>query len=1032
MAIYFQNGSHVEVARIEGSPAYKSFMRKHDNTTSIVEDVHGISLLRNAACPPLQPLGLSICERDPDFESCQGLLRSLQSSVASYLGTTFCYAGVVVPDQTWQYQDYIINKAIKSVGLRLTHRVLSAAKLVMWANHINNPGTPHYQTQAVLSVDYSDSGLNVNLFADDEGVADVLRQVYDQQLGADRREEPGHLQAVKDLLTEATEAPLGHDLYGHPMPHKIQRVVFYGDAVMDGRFLDILKAVVGEDVVNNAHSFEPVFAAAVGTVLITGANGYLGLHVIDQALKRGYNVRGTVRSQKAADKVRATFPNDYGSRLTTISIEDLTKPELFHDAFDQTTIGVIHVASPVHGQVEDNVRDMLNPAIKGATGILEASKLYGGAALKRVVHVSSLAAMLDNSKDPHIGYVYDESDWNSTTFEEAASLKDRAALYLASKALSEKAVWAWMEDNQTNFDLSCLNPALVLGPHLEEIGNLDKITSTSKLLWQLMDAKEIPELQWAGVVDVRDTAAMLVAAVDTPAAGGQRFLLGHHFDWQTAADAARETLPEVKNRVPVGRPGTGGGPLAANLAREGHSVLLIEAGDDQADNINSYMVYNNTPAINVPLTRWDFFVTRDTPEIDNLYNFTTWNTTDGDFYVGLDPPSGSTRLGVYYPRAGVLGGCAMHNAATISLPADVDWQDVADLTGDETWSPANMRKYLVRLERCNYLVNGSTASHGFTGYLDTSQSDYSWALNESDVSTLAMHASTALGYPPEINATELAGLLGRDINSDDLERDNLLGVFTPHTHSRNGVRSSPSNYIRATVDDERKFPLTLQLNTLATKIIFDKPTNGNTAPRAIGVEYLQGQSLYSTDPRHDPSQIGVPGKAFASKEVIIAGGVFNTPQLLKLSGVGPADELSKFDIPLVKDIPGVGINMHDNLEGVIYGTFEKPVVGFWDMFMRTSVAERTRDIHFYCGSFNFIGFFPGMPGWAENEFECGFMQLHPRNINGTVKLRSTDPREAPNIHLGFFSQGDDADVDSMVEAINLASEKALDDILADA
>ncbi|KAJ0329701.1 hypothetical protein COL922a_012772 [Colletotrichum nupharicola] len=294
-----------------------------------------------------------------------------------------------------------------------------------------------------------------------------------------------------------------------------------------------------------------------GTVLITGAKGYLELHVIDQALKGGFNVRGTVRSQKAADKVRETFPNDYGSRLTTILIEDLTNPELFRAAYDQTTVGVIHVASPVHGHVEDNVRDMLNPAIKGATGILEASKLYGGADLKRVVHVSSLAAMLDNSKDPCIGYVYDESDWNPTTFEEAASLKDHVALYLTSKALSEKAVWAWMKDKQTNFDLCCLNPALILGPHLEESGNLDEITSTSKLLWQLMDAKEIPELHWAGVVDVRDTAAMLVAAVDTPAAGGQRFLIGHHFDWQTATDAAREALPEVTNRVPVGTPGTG-------------------------------------------------------------------------------------------------------------------------------------------------------------------------------------------------------------------------------------------------------------------------------------------------------------------------------------------------------------------------------------------------------------------------------------------------------------------------------------------
>ncbi|KAH0437133.1 hypothetical protein CcaCcLH18_04001 [Colletotrichum camelliae] len=263
-AIYFQNGSYVEVARIEGSPAYKSFMRKRDNTTSITEDLPGISLLRNAVCPPLQPLGLAICERDPDFDSCQGLLRSLHSSVASYLGTTFCYAGVVVPDQTWHYQDYIINKAIKSVGLRLTHRVLSAPLLVMWANHINNPGKPHDETQAVLSVDYSESGLTVNLFGEDQGIADLLRQVYDQQLSADRREQPGHLQAVEALLTDVTKPPLGHDSYGNLMPDKIQRVMLYGDAVKDKGFLDTLKVVVGVDVVDNAHSFEPVFVAAIG------------------------------------------------------------------------------------------------------------------------------------------------------------------------------------------------------------------------------------------------------------------------------------------------------------------------------------------------------------------------------------------------------------------------------------------------------------------------------------------------------------------------------------------------------------------------------------------------------------------------------------------------------------------------------------------------------------------------------------------------------------------------------------------------
>ena len=461
--------------------------------------------------------------------------------------------------------------------------------------------------------------------------------------------------------------------------------------------------------------------------------------------------------------------------------------------------------------------------------------------------------------------------------------------------------------------------------------------------------------------------------------------------------------------------GPGGGPLAANLARSGHSVLLLEAGDEQVDNPNSYMVYNNTPAINDPLTRWDFFVTRDTPEFDNEYDFTTWRQTNGEFYVGLDPPEGAERLGIYYPRAGTVGGCAMHNAASISLPADVDWNDIAGLTGDDSWMTVNMRQYLVNLERCNYLENGSTPDHGFNGYIDTSGSDASWALNESDATTLAQFFSDALGG----RETDLSlfELLSRDVNENSPTRDQTEGVFTPYTHSMNGIRSSPRQYIRATLNDSRGFPLTLQTDSLATKILFSDVPKGEE-PRAIGVEYLQGKSMYSADPRHDPKAKGTLGKAFATREVIIAGGVYNTPQILKLSGIGPADELKKFNIPVVKDLPGVGVNLIDNLETVLYGTFEKSVVGFWDMFLTTAAALRTRDIHFYCGSMNFLGFFPGMPGWNENEFECGFMQLHPRNINGTVKLRSVDPRDTPEIHLGFFQDGDDDDLESMVQAIN--------------
>ena len=82
--------------------------------------------------------------------------------------------------------------------------------------------------------------------------------------------------------------------------------------------------------------------------------------------------------------------------------------------------------------------------------------------------------------------------------------------------------------------------------------------------------------------------------------------------------------------------------------------------------------------------------------------------------------------------------------------------------------------------------------------------------------------------------------------------------------------------------------------------------------------------MYSADPRYNASDKGTLGQAYAKKKVIIAGGAFNSPQILKLSGIGSADELKKFHIPLVKDLPGVGDNLGDNYEGYVLGLAAKP------------------------------------------------------------------------------------------------------------
>jgi choline dehydrogenase len=132
--------------------------------------------------------------------------------------------------------------------------------------------------------------------------------------------------------------------------------------------------------------------------------------------------------------------------------------------------------------------------------------------------------------------------------------------------------------------------------------------------------------------------------------------------------------------------GPGGGTLAASLAKAGESVLLLEAGDDQGENLHEKVSGWASLAGNDPLMRWDFFVKyHSDPALQRQYNHLTWEVPGGGFYVGTTPPEGSKELGVYYPRSGTLGGCGTHNAQCAALPSDSDWNDIAKMTGDNSW-----------------------------------------------------------------------------------------------------------------------------------------------------------------------------------------------------------------------------------------------------------------------------------------------------------------------------------------------------------
>lgn len=131
--------------------------------------------------------------------------------------------------------------------------------------------------------------------------------------------------------------------------------------------------------------------------------------------------------------------------------------------------------------------------------------------------------------------------------------------------------------------------------------------------------------------------------------------------------------------------GPGGAPVASNLAKAGHSVLLLEAGDDQSSDVSTQILSIGYPQLT---NRWDFYVKTYANESQELKNnHLTWQRADGSLWIGNGSaaPADATLLGVYYPRGATLGGSSVINAAAVMLPRESYWNSISTLLGDSSW-----------------------------------------------------------------------------------------------------------------------------------------------------------------------------------------------------------------------------------------------------------------------------------------------------------------------------------------------------------
>lgn len=350
--------------------------------------------------------------------------------------------------------------------------------------------------------------------------------------------------------------------------------------------------------------------------------------------------------------------------------------------------------------------------------------------------------------------------------------------------------------------------------------------------------------------------------------------------------------------------------------------------------------------------------------------------------------------------------------------------------------------YFQRLEKCEYCQPGEPG-HGFDGYMNASLFDEQIFKLAPEIQDLAEAGQP--NTPIEANADGPSGVA-----------QGATGAFKNPIHIASPVRISIREHLLKT-QSQHPNKLFLITGALATRIL----TRGK---RAIGIEFMQNtrphrpdNNLYEADKRYDPSIKPKTFKLYAKKAVVLSAGVYNTPQLMKLSGIGPKEELEAHGIKVVLDLPGVGENLQDRYEISVNAQLNAPL----NLYKECTPSDPSHDPCLQAwatgqglgGTFPFYGPYANNAAYsgrieksdpnrklpdlflvglatAFNGYVPGFslmpfgqtwtwliLKAHTNNTKGTVTLKSANPRQMPEIQFNYFEEGGDEDLQAVVKGI---------------
>ena len=572
--------------------------------------------------------------------------------------------------------------------------------------------------------------------------------------------------------------------------------------------------------------------------------------------------------------------------------------------------------------------------------------------------------------------------------------------------------------------------------------------------------------------------------------------------------AARNPQTTPFDYIVIGS-GAGGGTLAARLAEGGRRVLVLEAGADPAvgdaedtaasggdggpSPTNALREVYAIPGYHAAATEddpmcWSFSVRHY--GVDAVQRKDPKYEPEHDPSVRGQPGHG----GILYPRSSGLGGCTGHFAMIVVKPNDWDWNRIAEITGDPSWRAENMQGYFARIEDCLYyrtyggflrkwllvydalmwlprLINPrwqlDPGGHGFSGWQKTSFIDpeliYKIAAGDRTFLRVLFDVFRFLWF----RKGQLRALLG------SLARFQPVQFLDPNYGTNRSGRSGRSAFIPVATDGRRRFGLRERLlsveqaqpgglvllkGVLATRLVFEQ---GEQPPRVVGVEVEEGLHLYEASPLSGrASTASQPQQYFARREVVVAAGAFNTPQLLMLSGIGDAQHLEQMGIQgprdrqgnlvsKVVDLPGVGRNLQDRyevsviseaqqpfstLDGVSFepGDKDDPARTKWlqtgeglyttnggalaFFYQTTQASNGEPDLFIFGAPAAFRGYYwdwskellratKGSKVVQRNLWSWILLKAYTRNHGGAVRLRNASARSQPEINFHSFGEG---------------------------